>query len=93
MGYRFDPEKDARLRATRGLGFEAVIEALAGRGALWVRAHRDQGRYAGQWMAAVEIAGYVYLVPFDLDADGTWVLRTLYPSRQATRAHRKASEG
>lgn len=92
MGYRFDPTKDAWLKATRGLGFEAVIEALEARGALWLRAHRHQARYPGQWMAAVEIAGYVWLVPFDLAADGTVLLRTIYPSRQATGAHRKASE-
>jgi hypothetical protein len=34
----------------------------------------------------------VWLVPFDLAADGTVLLRTIYPSRQATGAHRKASE-
>ncbi len=87
MGYRFDPGKDARLRATRGLGFAAVIEVLETRGPLWVRRHRNQARYPGQWLAAVEVAGYV-----DQEADGTWRLRTIYPSRQATRAHRKASE-
>ena len=92
MGYRFDLGKDARLRARRGLGFAAVIEVLKTRRPLWVRRHRNQARYPGQWLAAVEVAGYVYLVPFDQEA-GSWRLRTIYPSRQATRAHRKASEG
>jgi hypothetical protein len=96
VGYRFDPEKDAWLHATRGLGFEAIIAAIAAGDLLRVVANP---RYPGQDVLEVLVTGSVggrrddvYRVPVYREADGTVWLITLYPSRRATRAHRKASE-
>ena len=96
VGYRFDPSKDAWLQAARGLGFEAIIAAIAAGHLLRVVANP---RYTGQEILEVLVSGsvagqrdYVYRVPVHRGADGTVWLITLYPSRRATRAHRKASE-
>ena len=41
--------------------------------------------YPTQLIYVVEIEGYVHLVPFVEEADGTRFLKTIIPSRKATR--------
>ena len=47
--------------------------------------HPNQDRYPGQNIYVVEILGYVHLVPFVTQADGLRFLKTIIPSRKATR--------
>ena len=89
VDYRFDEEKDALLRATRGIGFAEIIALMEGGHLLAVVAHPNQTRYPGQEIALVDVDGYVYRVPFEPEEGPTWFLRTIYKSRQATRDHRK----
>ena len=49
--------------------------------------HPDQERYPGQRILAVEVRGYVFLVPY-VTADGVRFLKTIYPSRKAQRRYR-----
>ena len=50
----------------------------------WVE-HPNRRRYPGQLIYVVEIEGYVHLVPFVADAEGMRFLKTIIPSRKATR--------
>jgi len=86
--FRYDPAKDGHLRATRGLGFVEIIALIEGGHLLDVVSHPNQARYPRQEIAAVDVRGYVYRVPFLREAT-TWHLRTIYASRKATRDHRK----
>ena len=89
MEYRFEPRKDALLRATRGCGFVEIIKLIEAGHLLEVVPHPNPWRYPGQAIALVDVEGYVYQVPFvPVDAT-TWHLRTIYKSRKATRDHRK----
>ena len=47
--------------------------------------HPNHRRYPGQLIYVVEIDEYLYLVPFVTEADGTRFLKTVIPSRKATR--------
>ena len=51
--------------------------------------HPNCHRYPGQQIYVVEIEGYVYLVPFVAEADGKRFLKTIIPSRKATRDYRR----
>ena len=51
--------------------------------------HPNRGRYPGQRIYAVEILGYIYLVPFVVQDDGAHFLKTVIPSRKATRDYRR----
>ncbi len=51
--------------------------------------HPNQERYRGQKIYVVDIEHYLYLVPFVTGADGTRFLKTIIPSRKATRHYRK----
>ena len=51
--------------------------------------HPNQDRYPGQLIYVVDIDEYIYLVPFVMQADGTRFLKTIIPSRKATRDYRR----
>ena len=76
--------KNALLMAERGLCFEAVVAAVEADGLLDVLEHPNQSRYPGQRILVVCLNAYAYLVPF-LEKDSGLFLKTIIPSRKATR--------
>ena len=54
--------------------------------------HPNQGRYPGHLIYVVEIDEYLYLVPFVTEQDGTRFLKTVIPSRKATRYYGRRRE-
>ncbi len=86
----WNPEKNVWLQQTRGVSFEQV-EALIRQGdILDIYDHPNQERYPGQKFAVVEIDHYAYLVPF-LENEGYLFLKTIIPSRRATRLYLKGN--
>ena len=87
MGVVFDwtTEKNHQLVEQRGVSFESVVSAIEQGGLLDVLEHPNQDRYPGQNIYVVEILGYVHLAPFVTQADGLRFLKTIIPSRKATR--------
>ena len=49
----------------------------------------NQGRYPGQLIYVADIEQYIYLVPFVTETDGSRFLKTIIPSRKATRDYRR----
>jgi uncharacterized DUF497 family protein len=78
-----------RLTQRRGVSFEDILEALAEQGPLWVKEHPQPEKYPNQRLMGVLIAGYVFIVPFE-ETDEKIILKTIYPSRKATSAHRRS---
>ena len=87
MSVRFtwSPSKNELLVGQRGISFENVIDAMEQGGLIDVRDHPNQDRYPGQSVYVVEVAEYLYLVPFVTEAEGTRFLKTVIPSRKAMR--------
>ena len=54
--------------------------------------HPNQERYPGQKVMAVEINDYVYLVPYIKKDDGGFFLKTIIPSRKATRRYLRSKK-
>ncbi len=82
--YTFDPEKNSWLIRERGIGFEVVIALIRGGKLLRVLDHPNQARYPGQLLYEVDVDGYVYVIPVTVSGT-TLVLKTIYPSRKATK--------
>ena len=82
-------EKNQQLLDQRGISFERVISAIEQGGLVDVLEHPNQGRYPGQLIYVVNIEEYVHLVPFVKEADGTRFLKTIIPSRKATRDYQR----
>ena len=82
--FRWSPEKNEALKAERGISFESVVVAIESGGLLDILAHPNQAKYPQQRILVVAADNYVYLVPF-LDDKDCYFLKTIIPSRKATR--------
>ena len=91
IGFDWGAEKNQRLTEERGISFERVVSAIEQGGLVDVLVHPNQERYPGQLIYAVAIEEYIHLVPFVTEADGTRFLKTIIPSRKATRDYRRRS--
>ena len=58
-----------------------VIEAIAEKGILLDFANANQTKYPNQRVLVVEMEGYAYCVPFEIEGD-TLHLKTICPSRR-----------
>ena len=85
----WDEAKNTLLKRRRGISFEGIVEALVKEGPLWIKEHPRPEKYPGQKLFAISIAGYVFIVPFE-ETDEKINFRTIYPSRRATKAHRRS---
>ena len=82
--FRWDPDKNERLKAGRGISFEEIVLAIEEDGLNDILAHPNQGRYPGQIVLVVAYRGYVFLVP-SIEENTHYFLKTIIPSRKATR--------
>jgi len=82
--FSWNPEKNAQLKANRGVSFENVVLAIESGGLLDVVEHPNPTRYPNQGVYVVAIGAYVYLVPHVEEADYVF-LKTIFPSRKAGR--------
>ena len=86
--YAFDPEKNAWLIRERGISFEQIIALIEGGKLIHVLEHPDKERYPGQLPYEVDVNGYVHVVPVVREGRVLF-LKTIYPSRKATRKRTK----
>lgn len=84
--YKWNHNKNERLKAERGLSFEQVILHIERGDLIDVIEHPNQSKYPNQQMLIVKIKNYAYLVPFVEDEEGKF-LKTIIPSRKATREY------
>jgi uncharacterized DUF497 family protein len=92
MKYDWNPEKNEWLKQERRISFEQIIFHLS-RGDVWMIAdHPNQQKYPGQKIYFVVVEEYVYLVPHIVEQDSIF-LKTIIPSRKATRDYHKEQEG
>ncbi|NIM42241.1 MAG: toxin [Hydrogenophaga sp.] len=84
--FRWNPDKNHALQTSRGVSFEAIVVAIENGGLLDIMIHPNARRYPNQKIFLVALDGYVHLVPFVEAADHTF-LKTIIPSRKATRDH------
>lgn len=89
--FRWDPEKNERLKAARGISYEEIVLAIEEGGLIDVLVHPNQKRYAGQVVLVVGYRQYVYLVP-SVEEDEYYFLKTIIPSRKATRDYMNLDE-
>jgi len=79
-------EKNALLKAERGVSFEDVVFHIMAGDILDTVDHPNQERYPGQQIHVIVIEEYVYLVQF-VESDEEVFLKTIIPSRQATKSY------
>ena len=83
----WDPQKNEWLKNERGISFEEVLVRMQAGEILHVYDHPNQLRYPGQKIMELLVDDYVCLVPF-VETESEVFLKTIIPSRKATRKHR-----
>ena len=92
MKYEWNAEKNDWLKEKRNISFEQIIFHLS-QGDIWkIADHPDQKNYTGQKIYFVIVENYVYLVPHIIEKNYTF-LKTIIPSRKATKMHKEKQEG
>ena len=89
--FRWSPEKNEQLQLDRGISFENMVVAIESGGLLDILAHPNLAKYPNQKVLVVASDGYAYLVPF-VEEDDHFFLKTVIPSRKATRDHLNQGE-
>ena len=89
---RFSEEKNQLLKATRGIGFEELIEALEGDNLLADLDHPSLKR-VNQRLYVIRIRDYAYAVPYVIDHGKQEIfLKTAYPSSKLTKLYLRIGE-
>lgn len=92
MKYEWSPEKNEWLKVERNISFEKIIFHLS-KGDIWkIADHPDQKNYKGQKIYFVVVENYIYLVPYIIEREYIF-LKTIIPSRKATKMYKVEQEG
>lgn len=89
--YRWDAEKNNKLKTERGVSFESMVVAVDSGGLMDVLKHPAPDKYPRQRILVVAYDSYAYLVPFVEETD-YFFLKTIIPSRKATRDYLNLGE-
>ena len=89
--FRWNAEKNEVLKRSRGVSFESIVVAVEADGLLDIVEHPNKAKYPNQRVLVVSFDGYVYLTPFVEEVD-CFFLKTVLPSRQATRDYLRQGE-
>jgi len=89
--FSWSEEKNELLKAERQVSFEDVVFYIEMGFLLDVLENPNQEKYKGQKIFVVQIEGYIYLVLF-IEDDHEVFLKTIIPSRKATKNYLKGSE-
>jgi len=84
--FDWDEDKNQKLKEERNISFEEIIFAITNGYLVDVIVNPNNKKYFNQAMFAVEIEGYIYLLPF-VEDDEKYFLKTIYPSRKATKKY------
>lgn len=85
VSFDWSAEKNRQLIDERGVSFDQVLTAILDGDLLDVRRHPTEERYPYQMVYYVEVNDYVYVVPLVVRSDGSAFLKTIIPSRKATK--------
>ncbi len=83
--YRWNEDKNKWLKIIRNIGFEDIVDAVE-QGNI-VEILPNEGKYMHQQVLYVLIGDYIFKVPFVIEQQDEWFLKTIIPSRKATKKY------
>lgn len=89
--FSWSEEKNKLLEAERQISFEDIVFCIQSGFLLDILEHPNPEKYKEQKIFVVRVDDYVYLVPFVEDENEVF-LKTIIPSRKATKKYLKGSE-
>jgi hypothetical protein len=88
--FSWNDEKNTLLKIQRQVSFEEIVLYIEMGFLMDVLEHPNQEKYKGQKVFVVQVDDYVYLVPF-VETESEIFMKTIVPSRKATRKYLKGS--
>lgn len=89
--FSWNKDKNELLKRTRGISFEEIELAVRTGYLLKVYPHPNQDKYPGQKIMLVLLQDYVWVVPY-IEDEEKYFLKTIYPSRKATKNYLKGGK-
>ncbi len=89
--FSWNEDKNELLKSERQISFEDIVFYIEKGNLLDVLEHPNQEKYKGQKIFVVRVDDYVYLIPFS-ENDHEIFLKTIIPSRKATKKYLKGDE-
>jgi len=80
----WDEDKSNKLKKERGISLDEVAVLILQKQYVDIVKHPKR---AGQRMFLIPINGYIHVVPFILDEENNFVLKTIFPSRKFHKKH------
>ena len=87
LNFQWNEEKNQKLKVERSICFEDIRQATKDGRLKEIIQNPSLKNFPNQLCLIVEINNYVYVVPFVLQFDGSWFLKTIYPSRKFTKKY------
>jgi hypothetical protein len=82
----WNTEKSVELKSSQGVCFEDVVFFIERGKILDDYLHPNQKAYPGQRIMVINVANYLYLVPY-VENEEELFLKTIIPSRKATKLY------
>ncbi len=82
----YNSEKNKKLIAERGVGFEDILKAIENDKLMDRIKHPNKEKYPNQWVLIVNIDDYAYFVPY-IETETEIFLKTIYPDRNFTEKY------
>ena len=89
--FSWNEEKNDLLKSERQVSFEDIVFYIEKGFLVDVLEHPNQEKYKGQKMFVVQVDDYVYMVTF-IENEHEIFLKTIIPSRKATKKYLKGNE-
>jgi hypothetical protein len=85
--FEWSDAKNLQLKLEREISFEEIVFLIEHGGLMDVIPHPNPEKYPNQSVYVIRINNYIYLVPFVKDDTGARFLKTIIPSRKATKRY------
>ena len=89
--FDWNEEKNEKLKKERNISFEEIVFAIAKNKLVDTILNPNKKKYQNQAIFVVEVDDYIHLVPF-IEDDEKYFLKTIYPSRKATKKYLKGDD-
>ena len=83
--FKWNSDKNKYLYEIRGISFEMVVQAISDGYGISDAPHWNVKKYPNQRIITVIINGYAHLVPYVIDDNDNYFLKTIIPSRKENK--------
>ncbi len=85
--YKWDEDKSALLKSTRGFSFNDVIKEISQNGILDNYKHPNSKKYPNQFIYIISLGEYVHYIPYVIDGDDIF-LKNIIPNRKLNKKYK-----